>query len=375
MRVAGPVLTIAAAVAIALLFQPLRQRAQRLANRLVYGDRASPYEVLSEFAEWMAGTYGLDDVLHRMASILASGPARPASTCGSASAPSCGRRDVAGRLRCRARSRSTRATSAPDEAYRAVAVRHGDERMGALAVDKPPNEPLTPTEASLLPSTSRRRPASSCGTSGSPPSSAGDVDELRASRRRLVQAQDDERRKIERNLHDGAQQQLVALTVQLGLLERLARGAGRVRPSRRSCSRRSATRSTTCAISRAASTRRSWPTTGWPSRSMRRRARPRSRRPWTPTGSAAIRQIEAAVYFCALEAIQNVAKYAEATSTVVTLAERDGWLVFEMQDDGRGFDLEHATGAVCRGWPTGSTRSGERSRCGALRARAPACAA
>ena len=66
-------LTIAAAVAIALLFQPLRQRAQRFANRLVYGERATPYQVLSDFAERMAGTYGLDDVLQRMASILAQG--------------------------------------------------------------------------------------------------------------------------------------------------------------------------------------------------------------------------------------------------------------------------------------------------------------
>src|SRR5207249_11120189 len=46
--------------------------------------------------------------------------------------------------------------------------------------------------------------------------------DLRASRQRLVAAQDEERRKIERNLHDGAQQQLVALAVQLKLAEQLA---------------------------------------------------------------------------------------------------------------------------------------------------------
>jgi signal transduction histidine kinase len=49
------------------------------------------------------------------------------------------------------------------------------------------------------------------------------------------------------------------------------------------------------------------------------------------------REVEGAVYFCALEAMQNVAKYSEATSTVVRLAERDGSLVFEIEDDGRGF--------------------------------------
>jgi signal transduction histidine kinase len=57
--------------------------------------------------------------------------------------------------------------------------------------------------------------------------------------------------------------------------------------------------------------------------------------------------VESAVYFCALEAMQNVAKYAQATSTVVRLAECGGSLVFEIEDDGRGFDTTtttHGTG-------------------------------
>lgn len=48
-------------------------------------------------------------------------------------------------------------------------------------------------------------------------------------------------------------------------------------------------------------------------------------------------EVETAVYFCALEALQNVSKYAEATSVVVRLAEIDGYLVFEIEDNGRGF--------------------------------------
>jgi signal transduction histidine kinase len=55
------------------------------------------------------------------------------------------------------------------------------------------------------------------------------------------------------------------------------------------------------------------------------------------------REVEAAVYFCTLEAMQNVAKYADATSAIVRLAERDGDLVFEIQDDGRGFDTGSTT--------------------------------
>jgi signal transduction histidine kinase len=48
--------------------------------------------------------------------------------------------------------------------------------------------------------------------------------------------------------------------------------------------------------------------------------------------------IEAAVYFCCLEALQNVQKYARATKATVRLGERDGRLLFEVEDDGKGFD-------------------------------------
>ena len=67
----GPVLTIAAAVTIALLFQPLRRRAQLLANRLVYGHRATPYQALSDFAGSMAGQLDLAEAVDRMVSVLA----------------------------------------------------------------------------------------------------------------------------------------------------------------------------------------------------------------------------------------------------------------------------------------------------------------
>ena len=61
------------------------------------------------------------------------------------------------------------------------------------------------------------------------------------------------------------------------------------------------------------------------------------------------RQVEAAVYFCTLEALQNVAKYAGATATTVRLRSDDGWLSFEVQDDGRGFELDHASGSGIQG--------------------------
>ena len=48
--------------------------------------------------------------------------------------------------------------------------------------------------------------------------------------------------------------------------------------------------------------------------------------------------VEAAVYFCCLEALQNIGKYAEANAATIRLSEGSGTLVFEVSDDGRGFD-------------------------------------
>ena len=63
-------LTFAAAALAAVLLQPVRARAGLLADRLVYGKRATPYEVLSEFSGQMAGAYSVEDVLPRMAAMV-----------------------------------------------------------------------------------------------------------------------------------------------------------------------------------------------------------------------------------------------------------------------------------------------------------------
>src|SRR5213076_1534181 len=58
-------------------------------------------------------------------------------------------------------------------------------------------------------------------------------------------------------------------------------------------------------------------------------------------------ETEAAVYFCTLEALQNVAKYANASETVVSLTSGNAQIAFEVTDDGRGFDPD------ARGYGTG----------------------
>jgi signal transduction histidine kinase len=344
--IGNPLLTTIAAVAIALLFQPLRRRAQRVANRVVYGDRATPYEVLSDFAERMAGTSGIDDVLDRMATILAQGTGatrvevwlrvggelRPVATWpAEATMPdpiALGRR---GEL------------PAFEGASRAIPVRHRDELLGALVLQKPRNEPLSPTEDKLL-----QDLASQAGLVLRNVRLAAElqatIEQLRASRRRLVEAQDEERRKIERNLHDGAQQQLVALTVQLGLLGRAAEDPERVRAMAEQL--RGGLQDALDDLRNLA--RGIYPPLladkGLPAalEAQGRKATVETR--IEPDGIGRYpREVEAAVYFCALEAMQNVAKYAAARSTVVRLSDRDGVLTFEIKDDGRGFDPDMTT--------------------------------
>src|SRR6266446_3433927 len=66
-------LSIVATAIVAVAFQPVRERVQRIANRLVYGKRATPYEVMADFSERMAGVLSADEVLPRMAEAAARG--------------------------------------------------------------------------------------------------------------------------------------------------------------------------------------------------------------------------------------------------------------------------------------------------------------
>src|SRR5207248_6694932 len=73
-------LSILATAVVALAFQPVRQRVQRFANRLVYGRRATPYEVLSEFSARVAAAGAAEEQLPRMARTLADGTGAATAT-------------------------------------------------------------------------------------------------------------------------------------------------------------------------------------------------------------------------------------------------------------------------------------------------------
>jgi hypothetical protein len=65
--------SLAATVLVAIAFQPMRERAEKLANRLVYGRRSSPYEILAKFSGQVAGALSVDEVLPRVAKAAAVG--------------------------------------------------------------------------------------------------------------------------------------------------------------------------------------------------------------------------------------------------------------------------------------------------------------
>ena len=342
----GPLLNAAAALAIAVLFQPLRRRAQLLANRIVYGQRATPYQVLSDFAQDMADQLDVNVALDRLASVLAAatgavrvevwvrvGPRlRPQATWPHGSTPSAPV-PLAG----------SAVLPAFDAATRAVAVRYGDELLGAITLHKPRNEPVSATEDKLL-----EHLASQAGLVLRNVRLTAElharIDDLRASRRRLVQAQDTERQRIERNLHDGAQQQLVALNVQLTLLEDAADDPGEVREI---------TGELRAGLRAALDDLRALARGIYPpllaDQGLSAALHAQAGKAPLPVEIEADgigrypREAEAAAYFCILEALQNVAKYARASRATVALSCPDRHLGFTVTDDGDGFDPAKAT--------------------------------
>jgi signal transduction histidine kinase len=299
---------------------PLVRLSRRIARRVVFGRRAAPYEVLTEFSEHVGETYSTEDVLPRMAEILATGTgARAARVL----------LRIGSELREEARWPQTEMLTGEEHV---VPVVDRGEELGALAISMPPSDPMNPSKERLI--------RDLAGQAGLVLRNVRLIEELRASRQRLVAAQDEERRKIERNLHDGAQQQLVALAVQLKLartmverdpakagdmLDALQTSASDALEDLRDLARGIyppllADKGLAIAID-AQARRASIPTTV--------RSEDVGRYP---------REVEAAVYFSCLEALNNVAKYAKASSATVSLSQANGTLTFVVADDGVGFD-------------------------------------
>jgi signal transduction histidine kinase len=328
------VLSAAAAAVVAVAFQPLRQRAQHLANRLVYGKRATPYEVLSDFSHRVAGSYSTEDILPRMAQIVAAGTGARRAEVWLAVGPELRLAAVwpDGEVREQRLPLSGSEVPAIESADHAFPVRHQGELLGALSVAMAPTDPLTPAQAELLEGLASQ--------AGLVLRNVRLIEEVRASRRRLVTAQDQERRRLERNLHDGAQQQLVALAMKV----RLAEGLAEKDPPKAREMLSQVGKEMQDALGDLRDLARGIYPPLLADQGLTVALEAQARKAAVPVVVEATeigrypQEVEAAVYFCCLEALQNVAKYAGATQASVRLAATDGDLRFEVTDDGEGFD-------------------------------------
>ena len=328
----SPALSIAATVLVAVLFQTVRVRARRLANRLVYGERATPYEVIAGFSERVADAVSTDRVLPQMAEAAGRGVGAVEATV---------------RVRLPGGLDRTERWSGPGVTPERVAepwtvtVGYQGEPVGDLIVTKPTNDPLTPAEQNLLRDLAAQaglalhnvRLTEELGIR------LRELDEqaaaLRVSRERLVTARDAQRRGLQRDIHEGPERHLLDIRQRLhrvvdpdeldGLightnetldgLRDLARGIfppllaeqGVIAALRAHIRKVGANVTVEAAIGFA------------------------DRRFDADT--------EAGVYFCCLQAIQNVIRHANNATCVVALSSDADAIVFEIRDDGPGFDV------------------------------------
>ena len=326
-RTLSPVTSALAAALVALGFAPVRRWARRVSDRVVYGKRATPYEVLTEFGDQLAGSYAADDVLVRMARVLGEGLGAERARVWLG--PPDARRVAA-----------TWPIEAPDGADdRTEPVLHQGEELGALSVVMPANDPMDPAKGKLV-SDLAAQAGLVLRNVGLTEALRQRLEDLQAAQRRLVTAQDEERRRLERNIHDGAQQQLVALSVKVrlaqALLERDPSKADQMLVELQADSQQ--------ALEDLRDLARGIYPPLLADKGLAAALEAQARKSPVPATVDAdglgryAQDVEAAAYFSCLEALQNVSKYAEASAVSVRLRHDDGLLVFAIGDDGKGFD-------------------------------------
>ena len=322
-------LSIVATALVAVAFHPLQTRLRDLANRLVYGHRQTPYESLAGFTRRLAEDYTGEGILQRLADNVAQGVrARTAAvnllesngTTVAAISPAA----------------SLLPATQPDRSFE---VRHQGEQLGSLAIWTEGGQALNSTEVRLLSDLSAQA-GLVLHNARLTAELEQRLEQLGASRRRLVAAQDAERRRLERDLHDGAQHDLVALRMKLGLAEGEAAASG----SRLTALLSEVGEETAAALENIRQLARGLYPPLLESQGLAAALTAHSRRlpiqvDVRATRDRFTREIETAVYFCCIEALQNAVKHAAADHAWILIKSLETQLRFEVGDDGRGFDL------------------------------------
>jgi signal transduction histidine kinase len=339
-------LSVLATAVVALAFDPVQGRLERAATRAVNQGRPAPYDVLRTFSRTVTGSYDAQELPSRMARVLADGTGAEWAQVWLV---------VGGRLQLAATWPPDAADPTGPDADRAeeqgggrrsLNVLEAGELLGVLVVREREQRPLSSVEAGLFarladqagPVLRGARLRAELGRRLEELSTR--AEELRTSRQRLVAAQDAERRSLERNIHDGAQQHLVALAVNLRLAETLSRRSRERAESLLAEQERAAAEAidVLLALSRGI----------YPPRlgdeglvAALTAAVAGSSIPVEVAAEQVGRypaSVEATAYFCCLEAVQNATKHSGATRVRVSLDGRGDTLGFLVEDDGVGFD-------------------------------------
>jgi len=364
-------LSMLAAAVAALLYLPARERLARFSNRLAYGEREAPDQVLKTFGSRLSRAIPLDELLLQVAESLSKTLALTAAEIWTGSG---GRLD---RTVSVPDTPVTHVTLGPDEELvvaragvsgpawvrvwlgrllagredaplRVAPITHAGHLLGLIVAVRPPNGDVFKEEEERILTELARQVGLALHNvqlDSALQSSLEEVqrqaDELRASRARIVAASDAARRQIERNLHDGAQQHLVALAVNLRLARQVAdRDLGTAKEMLEQLGHD---------IQDAVKELRSLAHGIYPpllvDRGLSEALSAAAGRAALPTAVVTdgvgrhAPEAEAAVYFCCLEAMQNAGKHAgDGATLTVRVWEEAGAVLFEVTDDGVGFD-------------------------------------
>ncbi|WP_433502230.1 ATP-binding protein [Pseudonocardia halophobica] len=331
--------SLGASLLAAVAFLPVYRAVEGLTDRLLYGRRPTPYSALAEVA-----------ALSRTAASDAPDLARVAEAVGRALGSSrCRLTVVRPGLRDRTYEWASRRATRRDDGTGLVGVpvRGGAQHLGTLEVDRAAVAGLHADRRHLLEDI-----ADSLGVVVTASRLGVELErqlraalahaaEIAVSRREAVSEMDAERRRIERDLHDGAQHQLVSLRLVLGLVQHEVEN-GRIEQARERLgvlagqldTAESVLAETASGVRSIALAER-----GLVAALEVELAGPPPVRVESalPAGRRYPPELEAAVYFCCLESVNNAHKHAPGADVVIRFDEEHGRLHFTVRDSGPGF--------------------------------------
>ncbi len=335
-------LAIALTILATLVFQPARRELEKVADRLVFGPRLSGYELISRLGARLESSPGAEDVAGTVATAVKTGLGaqwvrlvldRPEPTV----VASVGDR---------------RSDAAAPELR--VPLSHGAEMIGVIECGPKEEGRYTRSDEDLLMSLGRQA-ALAIRNSDLTSELSARLSELEASRARLVEAEEAGRRRLERDLHDGVQQELVGLLARLGLARsQLARGSDRTETTVHEALD-DARRALESLQELARGIHPTLLTDHGLIEAVEERA---SRMPipvqvssdGVPRDTRFAAPIEGAGYFFISEALTNAIKHANASRVDIGLRRDDaGRLLIEVSDDGGGFNPATAQLSGLRG--------------------------